>query len=268
MRFGTGPVFAYERVAGARRWQVYAGRSFMVAALLTVMAVIAWNVPSDLAGNTARAYAGLGEFYFYGLIGVELAIVMLAAPAATAGAICVDRARGTLDHILATDLSDAGDRPGQAGRAAAAGPGPGRLLVAGDGDQLAAGRDRPARACPGIRDHRGRGGVRLHDGAGALRLGQKAVRSRHGCVYDLGHHPVCLSDLAGNRQVQGDLGDLRRGSWWPTPFTWPTHPTSRRTRPTGGTTRDSFLRLSLARSSWPLLAVWRMRPVTIRARES
>jgi ABC-type Na+ efflux pump permease subunit len=31
---------------------------------------------------------------------------MLAAPAATAGAICVDRARGTLDHMLMTDLSD------------------------------------------------------------------------------------------------------------------------------------------------------------------
>ena len=31
---------------------------------------------------------------------------MLAAPAATAGAICVDRARGTLAHMLATDLSD------------------------------------------------------------------------------------------------------------------------------------------------------------------
>ncbi len=31
---------------------------------------------------------------------------MLAAPAATAGAICLDRARGTLDHMLMTDLSD------------------------------------------------------------------------------------------------------------------------------------------------------------------
>ena len=39
-------------------------------------------------------------------MGVELTLVMLAAPAATAGAICVDRARGTLAHMLATDLSD------------------------------------------------------------------------------------------------------------------------------------------------------------------
>jgi ABC-type transport system involved in multi-copper enzyme maturation permease subunit len=53
-----------------------------------------------------REYAALGVLYFYGVSGVELALVMLAAPAATAGAICVDRARGTLAHMLATDLSD------------------------------------------------------------------------------------------------------------------------------------------------------------------
>jgi ABC-type transport system involved in multi-copper enzyme maturation permease subunit len=57
-------------------------------------------------GSSTREYARLGESYFYALIGVELALVMLVAPAATAGAISVDRARGTLEHILATDLSD------------------------------------------------------------------------------------------------------------------------------------------------------------------
>ncbi len=107
MRIGTGPVFAHERIVAARRWQHYAARSFLVAALLTAMAVIASDSTTILTGNPVRAYAGLGERYFYGLIGVELAIVMLAAPAAAAGAICTDRARGTLDHILVTDLSDA-----------------------------------------------------------------------------------------------------------------------------------------------------------------
>ena len=33
--------------------------------------------------------------------------MLLAAPAATAGAVCLDKARGTLDHLLVTDLSDA-----------------------------------------------------------------------------------------------------------------------------------------------------------------
>ena len=54
-----------------------------------------------------QEYAALGEAYFYAIIGVELTLVMLAAPAATAGAICVDRARGTLTHMLVTELSDA-----------------------------------------------------------------------------------------------------------------------------------------------------------------
>ena len=37
MHFGLGPVFAYERMINARRWQTYAARSFMVAALLFAM---------------------------------------------------------------------------------------------------------------------------------------------------------------------------------------------------------------------------------------
>jgi ABC-type transport system involved in multi-copper enzyme maturation permease subunit len=106
MRFGTGPVFSYERIASSRRWQVYAARSFMVASLLAAMAVVAGTNGPLSAGAAAREYAKLGEAYFFGLIGVELAIVMLAAPAATAGAICLDRSRGTLDHMLVTDLSD------------------------------------------------------------------------------------------------------------------------------------------------------------------
>ena len=57
--------------------------------------------------NTLEDYAQLGESYFYAIDRVELALVMLAAPAATAGAICLDRSRGTLAHMLATDLSDA-----------------------------------------------------------------------------------------------------------------------------------------------------------------
>jgi ABC-type transport system involved in multi-copper enzyme maturation permease subunit len=107
MRIGTGPVFAHERILAARRWQHYAARSFLVAALLAAMGVIAWDSSTILTGNPGRTYASLAERYFYGLIGVELAIVMLAAPAAAAGAICAERARGTLDHILVTDLTDA-----------------------------------------------------------------------------------------------------------------------------------------------------------------
>ena len=82
-------------------------RSFLVAALLYRHGRDRVELDHDPHGESPAAYAGLGEIYFYGLIGVELAVVMLAGPAAAAGAICADRAHGTLDHILVTDLSDA-----------------------------------------------------------------------------------------------------------------------------------------------------------------
>ena len=53
-----------------------------------------------------RAMAQIGESFYLGVAGTQLALVMLAAPAATAGAICLDRARGTLTHLLMTDLSN------------------------------------------------------------------------------------------------------------------------------------------------------------------
>lgn len=107
MRFGTGPVFAYERVAAARRWHLYAGRSCLVGALLIAMMMIAGKHAGPASSMATQQYAELGQSYFFALIGVEMAIVLLAAPAATAGAICLDRARGNLTHMLVTDLSDA-----------------------------------------------------------------------------------------------------------------------------------------------------------------
>ncbi len=107
MRFGLGPVFASERSIASRRWQTYAARSFLLLALLVAMAMVAYSEDTVAGGLRAGNYAELAESYFYVMIGVELALVLLAAPAATAGAICLDRARGTLAHVLATDLSDA-----------------------------------------------------------------------------------------------------------------------------------------------------------------
>ena len=50
--------------------------------------------------------ATLGEDFYYAIATVQLVLVLLVAPAATAGAICVDRSRGTLTHMLVTDLTD------------------------------------------------------------------------------------------------------------------------------------------------------------------
>jgi ABC-type transport system involved in multi-copper enzyme maturation permease subunit len=106
MRWGLGPVFYYECVTNSRRWQTFAMRSAGVALLLAAIATIAISSTTIDRKQSWREYAALGVWYFYDLIGVELSLVMLVAPAATAGAICVDRGRGTLAHMLATDLSD------------------------------------------------------------------------------------------------------------------------------------------------------------------
>ena len=59
--------------------------------------------------------------------------MLLAAPAATAGAVCLDKARGTLDHMLATDLSNAEIVLGKLGVRLIPVLGPDRLRPAGRG---------------------------------------------------------------------------------------------------------------------------------------
>jgi ABC-type transport system involved in multi-copper enzyme maturation permease subunit len=107
MRWGLGPVFIYECLTSSRRPQFYWARSIAASALLLVMAILASQRASMTTGMSVHEYAILGKSYFYSLIGVELTLVMLIAPAVTAGAICLDRSRGALHHLLVTDLSDA-----------------------------------------------------------------------------------------------------------------------------------------------------------------
>lgn len=102
---GPGPVFAYEWVVSSRRWQTYALRSGFVALLLAALVVV-WSGRGG-GGGRLRGSADIGEAFFVAVVGTQLTLVLLAAPAATAGAICLDRSRGTLTHLLITDLSSA-----------------------------------------------------------------------------------------------------------------------------------------------------------------
>ncbi len=106
-RISLGPVFVYEWITSTRRWQAYALRSLFVSALLLALVGIWKNTDRRIYLSTIRYLAELGEGYFLAVIGTQLTLVLLAAPAATAGTICVDRARGTLSHMLMTDLSAA-----------------------------------------------------------------------------------------------------------------------------------------------------------------
>jgi hypothetical protein len=102
------PVFVYEWITSTRRWQVYALRSLFVLGLLVATMLIGLSREAVESGGPARlrALAEVGERLFVAVVGTQLTLVLLAAPAATAGAICLDRSRGTLTHLLVTDLSD------------------------------------------------------------------------------------------------------------------------------------------------------------------
>ena len=81
-------------------------RTGFLLLLLTSLLVV-WNSTMPM-GTTSpiRMMAMLGQWFYVAVVGMQLSLVLLAAPAATAGAICLDRARGTLTHMLVTELSN------------------------------------------------------------------------------------------------------------------------------------------------------------------
>jgi ABC-type transport system involved in multi-copper enzyme maturation permease subunit len=104
---GSQPVFAFELLTTARRWQVYAARSVFVAGLLAGLGAVWWAEVAGRSLGSIREQAEVGRRFYLALAATQLALALLAAPAATAGAVCLDRARGTLAHLLVTDLTGA-----------------------------------------------------------------------------------------------------------------------------------------------------------------
>lgn len=104
MPWDLGPVFAFESLIAARRRRFYAMRSLYVGLLLAGLA-LTWG-PMDRPMNRPADAAAIGRLFLLTVLAVQLAAVLLAAPAATAGAVCVDKARGTLLHAFTTDLTD------------------------------------------------------------------------------------------------------------------------------------------------------------------
>jgi hypothetical protein len=109
-RFGPGPVFVHESILSARRCQVYAVRAAFVLVLLAGMTCI-WGFfavsPSRGVVSIYSLMAEMGKGFFYALTTIQISLILLAAPASTAGSLGTDRARETLLQIMVTDLSDA-----------------------------------------------------------------------------------------------------------------------------------------------------------------
>jgi ABC-type transport system involved in multi-copper enzyme maturation permease subunit len=111
LRWGPGPVFIYESIAATRRWQLYTTRSVFVIALLIALAMV-WLLVCMEQGTAVgsisiQELAEAGEYFYYAIATTQLIMVIVVAPAATAGAIGLDRARGNLPLMLVTDLADA-----------------------------------------------------------------------------------------------------------------------------------------------------------------
>ena len=110
-RLSPGPVFVHESIAAARRWQNYALRSVFVLGLLAGLGVL-WGLffmegQIEVGTNVPIAVlAQLGSYFYYVIATVQIVLVLLVAPSATAGAICQDRAGGMLTHTFVTELTN------------------------------------------------------------------------------------------------------------------------------------------------------------------
>jgi ABC-type transport system involved in multi-copper enzyme maturation permease subunit len=99
-----GPVFELEWKRMARRWQMYAARGLVgLAVLVGVYLVWRWQV-GPVSTITGAQAAHIGEICIYALIVVQLAVVLIVSPVATAAAISDEKLRGRLVLLFSTHL--------------------------------------------------------------------------------------------------------------------------------------------------------------------
>src|SRR5262245_43620817 len=107
MRCGLGPVFVLECLTASRRWQLYASRCLLVGGLLGGLALVWVNRSHGQDPTTIQGLAEVGRTFHPAIMAVELVLALVVVPAATAGAVCQEKARGGLLLMLVTDLSSA-----------------------------------------------------------------------------------------------------------------------------------------------------------------
>ena len=108
LKLGLGPVFEFECLAASRRWQYFAGRVVFIGLLLVALSFVMWNVEAHANGPVGRNdMSNVGQSFYFAIIGTQLSLLFLIAPAIAADAICLDKARGALLPLLTTDLSAA-----------------------------------------------------------------------------------------------------------------------------------------------------------------
>ena len=102
---GLGSVFWWEWRRVSRQWWFYAARSVLVGGLLVGLALVWRAQMSRPEASVPRAMASAGVGFFQAIVLAQLAMVLLAAPAATAGTFGTERARGQVCLMLITEVS-------------------------------------------------------------------------------------------------------------------------------------------------------------------
>jgi ABC-type transport system involved in multi-copper enzyme maturation permease subunit len=101
-----GPVFVNEWLTTSRRWQLYAGRSVFVGALLVGLCSTWVSRAANRGVPALEIMASVGRGFFNAIVFTQMTLTLMVAPASTAGAICQDRSSGKLEQLLTTALSD------------------------------------------------------------------------------------------------------------------------------------------------------------------
>lgn len=104
----VGPVFTLEWRQQSRRWQLYAARAGFALILLAALTLCVCNEEFRSFNQNlspTRQAAALGQTFAAAVIGTQLALLLLAAPAATAGGVCHEKLTGQLVPVLASGLT-------------------------------------------------------------------------------------------------------------------------------------------------------------------
>jgi hypothetical protein len=102
---GVGPVFAWEWRRVSRQWWFFAMRSALVAGVLAGLAAAWWAVATSPEASAPRLMARVGRAFFTVIALGQIAMVLLAAPASTAGTFCMESARGQVRLMLVTEVT-------------------------------------------------------------------------------------------------------------------------------------------------------------------
>src|SRR5262249_8757051 len=103
-----GPLLLYDLVRIARRRRYLLIRCIYGLGLLSLLAALytywTWHMPRG-TNPPPRELTRFAETFFFTFMCAEFVAVLLLTPAYTAGAVAEERDRGTLEFLLATDLT-------------------------------------------------------------------------------------------------------------------------------------------------------------------